>query len=54
MAQNKNSKVSVEEELTTLNKHFGGIAATVKALMDKVLKNDIKEIVESFNLKHRE
>ena len=36
MAKTKVTKVSVEEEFSTLKKHFGGIVATVKALMEKV------------------
>ena len=36
MAKTKVTKVSVEEELSTLKKHFGGIMVTFKALMEKV------------------
>ena len=36
MAKNKATKVSLEEEVTNLKKHFGGIVATIKALMEKV------------------
>ena len=40
----------MEEELNALMKHFGGIVATVKSLMETVKglqNNDIKEIVEA-------
>ena len=50
MSQKKGKKVTVEEELNALKKHFGGIVATVKSLMETVksLQNkDIKEIEET-------
>ena len=42
MAKNKATKVTLEEEVNTLKKHFGGIIATVKALkeiVDNLQKN---------------
>ena len=36
MAKNKATKVSLEEEVIHLKKHFGDIVATIKALMEKV------------------
>ena len=36
MAKNKASKVTLEEEVNTIKKHFGGIIATVKALKETV------------------
>ena len=50
MAQNKVNKVSVEVEFKALKKHFGGVAATVKSLMEAVKSlqtNEIKEIMET-------
>ena len=37
MSKNKGTKVALEEEVNNLKKHFGGIVATVKALMEKVV-----------------
>ena len=53
MAKSNVSKFSVEEEVKTLKKHFGGIIATVKALKEtvdalggKVAPKKIKEVLE--------
>ena len=57
MAKNVVPKVSIDEEVKTLKKHFGGIIATVKALketverlekkMSKDENNEIKDIMET-------
>ena len=36
MSKNKATKATVEEDVMVLKKHFGGVLATVKALMEKV------------------
>ena len=48
--KNKVNEVSMEEEFKALKKHFGGVAATVKSLMEAVKtlqNNEINEIVET-------
>ena len=57
MAKNTIAKVSLDEEVKTLKKHFGGIIATVKALKETVERlerkiskeenDEIKELIET-------
>ena len=44
MAQNKVNKVSMDEEFKALEKHLGGVAATVKSLMEAVKSLQNNEI----------
>ena len=56
MTKNKAVKATVEEEVIALKKHFGGIVATFKALMEKVEslekklvpkeKDELKELLD--------
>ena len=46
MSKIKGTKVALEEEVNNLKKHFGGIVATVKALMEKVVSLERRSVTK--------